>query len=465
MSVRCLDSRRLSLSLLLSAFSFAGTWAIAETVCPPIAQAQSGDFGQPGQNGRDGRSGRAGRSGSDRTVILNGNPAPIDLSGEDGGDGENGENGRSAFCGQQPRDVNRNLRAPDGGSGGNGGMGGNGGNGGNLTVYYTNPADVQRLFVNAAAGEGGRGGRSGNGSFGCNCQYRQWQVQSCTGTPGTPNYRCSTQVFSCTDGRDGRSGSNGADGRSGQLGQLSLINQSQPLAPDSPSLTASLSNLVNQEVALSKNLWNLRRGAVSLLAPGSSIADQYREYAGRAEGRFRLVWAATTPLQELANETATVQIQNDRTITLTSPEDVWLSGSSTQEGQVTTYRVAAIVRRQDATRLAVGNVTGRGSQLQMVVVDLAGKSDLLNTRFRIRYRTDQSFGDGAPDFRTRYDGEVPANLVSRDFNRFTLNVGQLPIGASYLTPGTPVQIEVTAVRALGDRSAEQDLRWGGTLRR
>jgi hypothetical protein len=465
MSVRCLDSRRLSLSLLLSALSFVGTWAIAETVCPPVAQAQSGDFGQPGQNGRDGRSGRAGRSGSDRTVILNGNTAPIDLSGEDGGDGESGENGRSAFCGQQPRDVNRNLRASDGGNGGNGGTGGNGGNGGNLTVYYTNPADLQRLLVNAAGGEGGRGGRGGNGSFGCNCQYRQWQVQSCTGTPGTPNYRCSNQVFSCTDGRDGRSGNNGADGRSGQLGQLSIINQPQPLAPESPSLTASLAALANQEVALSKNLWNLRRGAASLLAPGSSLADQYREYAGRAEGTFRLVWAATTPLQELANETATVQIQNDRTITLTSPEEVWLSGSSTQEGQVTTYRVAAIVRRQDATRLAVGNVTGRGSQLQMVVVDLAGKSDLLNTRFRIHYRTDQSFGDGAPDFRTRYDGEVPANLVSRDFNRFTLNVGQLPIGASYLTPGTPVQIEVTVVRSLGDRSAEQDLRWGGTLRR
>ena len=46
-----------------------------------------------------------------------------------------------------------------------------------------------------------------------------------------------------------------------------------------------------QQFNLSKNKWQIRQGAKSLLAIGSLIADEYREFERRLDGNFKLVWS------------------------------------------------------------------------------------------------------------------------------------------------------------------------------
>ncbi|MCX5963330.1 MAG: hypothetical protein NT070_09340 [Cyanobacteria bacterium] len=51
---------------------------------------------------------------------------------------------------------------------------------------------------------------------------------------------------------------------------------------------------------------------------------------------------------------------------------------------------------------------------------------------------------GSSNSTTQYEGVVPANLVSRDYNRFVLNLGALPVDADVFKTGAELEIEITA---------------------
>lgn len=438
--------------------------------CLTIAQTFPSDtryFGQNAQNGRDGRSGRKGRDGENRTVTADGSSVTLDLSGRDGENGDDGEDALSALCNRQPEDANNDLYAPNGGRGGNGGNGGDGGNGGSLTVYYTNPANLKNISVRSGGGEGGRSGRGGRGTPGCRCRQRNWTRQRCTGTPGSSDYRCTSTTYRCTDGSDGSNGSDGSDGRTGGLGQLTLIPQLQPLLPDAPTLTVPLSGLQAQPLKLSRNRWKSLRGAANLLAPGSIIADEYREFLDRIEGSVQLVWQEPLPRASFGDPAVTVALREDKQVAVSFPDDLWVNGSSSTEGTLTRYAVKNVVRQSDATRLAVAEFAGRDQSVSLALVDLARRSQVLQTEFWIRYRASNSRDrfDRFGDYETLYEGAVPANLVKQDYDRFTLALGQLPIDTQYLQSGVKVEIEVVATRSLGGRSAKQTITWQGEVRR
>lgn len=435
-------------------------------LCPEVAIASDHrTIGQDGRNGDAGRDGRAGRSGQDQTITANGSDLNLNLSGDAGDDGEDGDDALRARCRRQAEKPNHDLQAADGGNGGRGGNGGNGGNGGDLMVYYTDPTALKRILVQAEGGEGGRGGQGGYGTAGCNCDRRRWEVEVCQGTPGSADYKCKSRSYTCTDGRDGSDGADGRDGRDGQLGMLSLVRQTQPLAVENPMQEVAIAQLNGRDISLSKNLWQRRNGATALLAPGSVIADEYREFIEQISGSFRLVVKDPRSLADVANQTAKLELNDDKQVQITFPEDIWVQGISAQQGNQTVYTVAATLRQQDATQLKVADFTGKGPALSLAVVDLARKSDIVATQFRVKYRSTNS-GDrfGSNDYRTRYEGEVPANLVSQDYNRFAIALGKLPISAEYFSPGTNVEVELTAIRSLGDRSANQTLRWQGEVR-
>ncbi len=458
----------LKLSMALGVLTAMGLVPFSpDLVCTSAAWAQSiRNYGQAGQAGVNGREGRPGREGGDRTLSADGSSIRLDLAGTDGEDGEHGSDARPSFCGRQPRDVDHNLRAPDGGNGGSGGAAGDGGNGGALLVYYANLADLRQVFVNAAAGRGGRGGLGGNGSVGCRCDRRSWELETCTGTQGTDSYRCTSSRYTCTDGRNGSRGSNGQDGKEGQMGLVSLVNQREPLAPETPTLTAGLSQLLGQRVALSKNLWTVQRGATGLLAPGSVVNDEYRLYVGRAEGTVQLAWEAERSPTQFANERATVSIDDNRQIQVGFSEGLWADGSLTVDDQQhAVYRITRALREEEATQFDAGRVTGNGRDLQLVVLDRADVSDIVDTRFEVSIRTADGRGDRRLNFRSRYEGELPANLVEQDRNRFVLNLGQLPISPRDLAAGNAAEIRITAVRSLGNNTAETRIDWRGELRR
>lgn len=457
--------RGVALTLVIASTAIAvptvkSNWCLVSAWATEISS-----FGRNGSHGSTGRNGQDGRSGPSQTVFADGTPQQFRLIGDDGRDGERGDDGERPYCDSQPRDVRHDLQAASGGDGGDGGNGGNGGSGGSLTVYYTDPAKLAQIFVDARGGEGGRGGSPGRGAYGCRCDDRDWEVTTCTGTPGAPDYSCKTDRFVCRDGDSGRTGMSGRDGAPGALGRLIVVQQATPLAPENPTQTLAVADLTNRAIALSKNLWQTRFGARSLLAPGSNVADDYQAYVGRAEGRVRLDWQAPRPASRFATDLVTTQIQDDGSASVTFPEHLWVEGSSTREGDLTTYTVSAVVRAADVTRLALGRTDGRSQDFQIAVLDLAGESDYLNTQFYVKYEsTDQGpHGDRPGRYSTRYDGLVPADLVTRDQNRFTLSLGRLPIGSQHFRSGTYGRLEIRIVRSLGGRSAEQRLEWNGRI--
>lgn len=441
--------------------------ASGSVFCPAIASEEyykiARNYGQNGSTGSNGRIGRDGRNGQNQSIFANGSPVNLDLSGLDGEDGEDGESGTRPDCGYQRDRGNRDIYAPNGGIGGDGGRGGNGGNGGSLTVYYTNLADLRQIFVNATGGEGGRSGRGGNGTAGCNCRRRSWEIETCKGTPGSPDYKCTKRTYRCYDGQDGRDGSDGSDGRRGSLGILSIVNSKEPLAADTPNLELALSELTAQKFNLSKNKWNLRQGASSLLAPGSTLANEYREFEQRLEGTFQLIWQERQPIVSFANQAAKLSLKDNQQVEIAFPENLWVEGSTKSEGNLTEFTVNHAILKKDVTRLAVAEFADAGQNLNLKIVDLAAKSDAINTQFRVKFRVRDTF-NSFPDYTTKYAGDIPDELVNREYNRFTLALGKLKIPDEALRPGVNVDIEVVATRSLGGRSTQQTISWQGAIR-
>jgi hypothetical protein len=453
------------LALLLSFCLFNGslpTSASVVCVANPYNLA-SRDYGTDGSSGSDGRPGRDGQQGQSQTVFANGSPINLDLSGKNGQDGEDGERGSRASCSHQPDDVSHDIQATDGGRGGNGGKGGDGGNGGLLTVYFNNLEDLKTILVRASGGESGRGGRGAAGAQGCNCHKSSWKIETCTGTPGNPDYKCSKKTYRCTDGRDGSYGSNGSDGRRGSLGRLDIVKSKNTLASDNPEISIPISELASKQFTVSKNKWNIRTGAAAILAPGSIINDEYREFDKRLEASFLLQWQDKQPISSYT-EKATISLNDNNQVNISFPENLWFDGISKTEGNVTKYTLNYAIPRQDVTRLAVSNFSDSGQNLNLKLVDLGRRSDIINTQFRIKYSIQEDY-ERSNDYQQVYKGDIASELVTREFNQFTLALGKLQIPSQALRSGAKVNIELQITRSLGQRSAKQTINWQGIVRK
>jgi hypothetical protein len=312
------------LSLFLAIFTFPQLFVAHSNsiFCAAISWgAEVMDFGQPGQDGQPANKGQDGRDSDNLTVFADGSPMNIDLSGENGFPGEDGIEGNNGICEEQPQ-TSQNLHNSDGGNGGDGGDGGNGGNGGSLTVYATDKSYLQQIQVIASGGKGGEPGRGGAGGQGCKCAQSYWNEEVCTGKPGSPDYNCTTKEFTCQDGYDGRNGRNGRKGRDGSLGTLTLINLDKPLVPDRPSATITVADLKDRGFTLSRNEWENRTGATALFAPGSIIADQYKELVRRVEQNVILVWDAPQPVSDFAAHQVTLTLTGENNVEINFPKNV-----------------------------------------------------------------------------------------------------------------------------------------------
>jgi hypothetical protein len=246
-----------------------------------------------------------------------------------------------------------------------------------------------------------------------------------------------------------------------------LIQRSEALPPDNPTATVGMAQLKDQIFALSKNIFQTRNGAASVLAPGSVMADQYLEFVERAESSFQVVWNATRPISDFAGEQVKVSLEDDKKVKVSFPEEVWVDGTTSQQGGTTQFVATNVILKKEATQLKRADFSGSGTDLNFAVIDAAGKSELIATQFRIKYKVSES-GDRFRerfDYRTRYEGDIPAELVTRSNNRFVLNLGKLPIAPQYLKSGLPVEIELVATRSFAGRSTEQKIEWRGEIRR
>lgn len=421
--------------------------------------AEVRDFGSHGTNGKNGERGQNAQNTQSTTVFADGSPVKLNLAGQNGGDGNNGQNGADAKCIEQPQEVTYDLRAANGGNGGNGGDGGDGGKGGDLTIYGTNPANLKQIIVNAVGGKGGQPGIGGKASKGCQCTEPYWTVETCKGKPGNSNYRCTTQTFQCQNGLDGTDGTQGRVGRDGRLGQLTLISLNRPLVDDQPSATVALSQLKDRGFTLSKNKWETRTGALALFTPGSVIDDQYRLLAQRLEHSFLLIWNAPQSFEKFAEQKMTLSLEDNQQINVNPPTQMWLEATTKQENNMTQFVVYNAVLEREVTELESQGILGNRADLQLTLIDKADLSNLIATKFDVKYRTTRSDPRFRPvsDYRTKYEGQMPPELIVFQGNKFIFNIGKLPIDPEDIKPGLGIEIEVSATRSFGGYSKEQTI--------
>jgi hypothetical protein len=430
-------------------------------ICRLMASAnQVVSFGQDGTDGKNGQDGGRGRDAETLTIFADGSPLNLDLSGQAGLAGQVGDNGTNAICDNQPVNVNYNLWGASGGDGGNGGNGGDGGNGGSLTIYATDTSYLGQILVRAEGGEAGTPGEGGIGGEGCHCPQPYWTVESCSGSPGSTNYVCSTKEYRCLDGEAGKNGRSGRAGRKGKLGNLTLINSNQPLAPDRLSASVTMGELKDRGFNLSKNIWETRSGALSLLAPGSIINDQYLELVERVENSVVLIWNAPQEFLLYRDRTMTLNLQDDRSVAISFPRDLWLETNILPRNNVTELFVFNAIKAEEATKLKSQGLSGLGLGLQWEIVDEAEKSDLIATSFYLKYSVSYSPEASyrpVSDYILRYEGEVPPEFIRYGDHRFIIDIGQLPIDPKYLETDSVVQVQLEVTRTFANNSAKQTL--------
>jgi len=454
-------SRVFVLTFFLSAIDFFSLVKPQATMCWLKASAnQIVDFGKNGRDGMEGKNGDKGKDSEALTIFADGSPLNLNLSGQDGLTGENGGGGENAICDNQPVNVNYNLVGADGGNGGTGGNGGDGGNAGSLTIYATDKNYLKQIYVQAGGGKGGEAGIGGNGGQGCQCPQPYWTVEFCTGSPGSPDYSCGTREFRCLNGENGKNGRSGRPGRDGKLGTLTLINSDKPLPPDRISASVKMDELKSRGFSLSKNVWEVKNGATALFAPNSVIDDQYLELVERIENSVVLIWNAPQAFEPFRDRTLTLELKDDRTVDIKVPSDIWLQTNSIPKRNVTELFVFNAIKASEATQLKSEEIKGNGLGLQWTLVDNAGRSDLINTTFYLKYSVSTS-GEArirpVNDYTLRFEGEVPPQMVRYTDNRFVIDIGQLPIDPRHLEPDRAIQLDLTITRTFGNNSATQTI--------
>lgn len=432
-------------------------------LCSNLLAAEVNTLGESGDMGETGVKGENGRNSDNLTVFADGTAMTLDLAGGNGATGNPGAKGQDALCEQTTEDVGQNLQGADGGNGGDGGDGGDGGNGASLTVYTSNKEYLKQIYVIAAGGEGGNSGRAGEGGTGCECDRPSWNEETCFGEPGSPDYNCTTQEFRCTDGYPGRKGREGRKGVKGKIGNLTLINLDKSLSPDFPEVTAPISELQGRGFTLSKNIWQSKNNASSLLAPGSIIADQYQELIARHEHSVLVVWDAPQPVENFEDQPITLSLKGANDANIVLPEDLWLETKATKRDKLTELFVFNAVHTEDVADLKIDGLFGQGANLELDVFDEAEQSNLIATDFSLTYRVGEEsedknfFGARSTVYQTKYEGAIPPEAIAQSGNLFTLKLGQLPIPPEYLQPGLKVELEVSVKRSLGSNSQVKKL--------
>lgn len=464
MQVRFLSRLSLFITILTLPQFIISTSTSQSLLCSSVLAANAKSLGESGDSGDTGNKGKNGRISDSLTVFADGTPMTLDLTGGDGAEGVQGAKGEDATCEQPLEPVGKNLRGADGGNGGDGGDGGVGGNAGSLTVYTTNKEHLKQIYVIAAGGEGGEPGAAGIGGAGCECDRPYWNEETCKGKPGGSNYSCTTEEFRCTDGYSGKKGRNGRKGRDGKIGNLTLINLDKSLSPDFPEVTAPISELKGRGFTLSRNIWQNQNNASALFAPGSIIADKYKELVARHEHSVLVVWDAPQPVENFDDKQITLSIKGEDDANIILPDDLWLETKTVKRDNLTELFVFNAVRTKDVANLTIDGLYGQGANLELDILDKAEQSDLIATDFLIDYRVGEPSENkgflglgGNTDYKTKYEGSIPTEAIVKEGNSFSLKLGELPIPQQYLQPGLKVEVEVVAKRSLGENSQSKKL--------
>jgi hypothetical protein len=443
------------------------------------AHAQADGFGVPGGNGVAGSGGFNGPDGQSLQVTATGQAQTLSMRGQDATNGSNGQGGANAMRCEQPENVRADLFGAPGGNGGDAGPGGSGGNGGTATVYYQDIQNLKLIAIDSSPGRGGIAGVPGYGGSSCECRFHHWQVPvqvchevppppaaapqphpgpSASPQPQQPPQTVCTIVqegHECRDGNPGDTGRAASNGPTGQFGSAVLIDNPGPLTPTQPSANIAVASFPAQ-VTLTTDTWATSAGAEQLFAPGSAISDTYRYWAGRKFVPVSLVWNARRP--QTLFSTQEVQVATDGTGQVTSSlltDGIWAEiNTSYDPSGAVKVSVDKAVLASETTQLS-GQIFGFGGGTIAKLTDAASVSDLVVTDVSAKVTSAGLFGH------TRFEGVVPANLVTITASDVTVQIAQLgdimQNHSGDVAQGKHLKVDLTITRSLGGRSATQQV--------
>lgn len=262
---------------------------------------------------------------------------------------------------------------------------------------------------------------------------------------------------------------NGRNGKRGKVGKLSIVNRGDALPKVTPEQKVRIRELTDSTVTVSQNIWKFRQGGSQLLASGSIIDDLYQEFDRQIERSVQLVLQSPLDLDSLSKEKATVSLSNTGKVNISFPEDILVKGDLVEDGNISKFVVEQAISKKEATKLQISQVNLSKSEKRILLVDVAGKSDIVSTNFKITYKSKDPavrfsrFNRDRYDFKTVYQGDILSETVTSDRRNFTIDISQIPIPSEYLQTKVPIKIELVAVRSLGDKSVEQKMSWQGEI--
>jgi hypothetical protein len=230
----------------------------------------------------------------------------------------------------------------------------------------------------------------------------------------------------------------GSWGSSGTLGQATLIPQMDPVAPATPALSIDMGSLgATNSYPLSDNRWRRQSGALSLFAPGSELADTYTLYAGRVERTATIKWAADRPASDFASETLSLRLNGDNSLSLSVDDaTIWTDIRETDQAGGRAYTIDRVVRASEASNLKFLGISGKDTGLVARFQDLNGLNSVVRTAVHVKYETAFMY----IFYLKKFEGDVPADLLTIDHDVITVALGKLPIKAKYLAAGERIRL-------------------------
>lgn len=431
-------------------------WGLGLTVFALAGSAWgwTSTFGISGSDGFSGANGARGRSGQNVAVYVDGSPQTLVLNGSDGQNAFPGRDGADAWNCFQGRPAH-DLIGARGGDGGTGGHGGSGGDGGDVILYYTNIADLKKIYVQSIGGRGGQGSYGGREGRPCFCQDHRWVTTHCRDErrpDGTIARVCYDVLRTCYDGSFGTPGLSGSSGSSGSPGTLTLIKSSQPLPENVTSDSEALARLPGRRVQLALNQFVTKAGSQALLAPGSILANAYREFTRREVATAEVVWLAPRRAEELGDRAAHFSFASSG-VQLDLPSDVWAQIKTethpTAQGTHTVFTVEQVLLLDEVRNVSF-SVEGNAADVRVRVRDLAIQRELLSDSFNVTLWKDKSWIAGGDD--RQFAGAVSSELIRVDGNDIILDIGKLPVeDAKTFKKGKKIKVKVTLTRSFSGR--------------
>ena len=374
-------------------------------------------FGNTGKTGFHGQRGNQGQNGRNVVIEATEENIYLRLRGGDGAPGRDGGRGNDGSnCWQRRGEWN--MVGANGGNGGNGGKGGNGGNGGNTTIYYTDLDQLANVNINAEGGRGAFGGRGAVGGRPCFCTYRAWRVRY-----KDRNGKVFYRDFQCFAGERGQVGKPGKNGQNGALGVAKLIKSEEPLKPVRRNFLVGPSNF-GQNIFLSQNIWERRRGLLNLINPNSIVSNDYLSFVKRIEKLITFKWdTQRSPEDVLKQNSIKVTLNNNTSYKF--PKNFWVDSYEKRMNEDhKEVIVTNMISVQDLSKIIPVGMELQGEDSVLIIKDFEGLEGFIKTEFFID--TNWRLED---DYWEYYKGKIPEDLIEIIGDSIYIKVGQLPVRA------------------------------------